>query len=73
MPHFRFNVYDGVALPDLSGRDFADLAEAQAEALRLAGELMRDGATARRLGGDWRIEVADETGRVLFRLDLSTF
>lgn len=73
MPRFHLNAYDGVALPDSTGRDLADLDEARAEAVRLAGELMRDGATDRRLGDNWRIEVADDTGRSLFWLDLSAF
>ena len=73
MPRFHFNVYDGVALPDLTARDFTDLDGARTEAVRLAGELMQDGATSRRLGDNWRIEVTDDTGRPLFRLDLSTF
>ena len=72
MPRFHFNVYDGVSLPDPVGRDLSDLSEARLEAFRLASELMQEGSTVRRLGGTWRMEVSDETGRIVFRLDLST-
>lgn len=71
MPRFHFNIHDGVSLPDRRGTDLPGLHEAQVEALRLAGDLLRDGATRRRLGQDWRMEVTDEVGTPLFRLDLT--
>lgn len=71
VPRFHFHVYNGLSLPDSRGVELADWDAARAEALRLAGELLRDGPTRRRLGQDWRMEVADASGTLLFRLDFT--
>ena len=71
MPRFHFHVYNGLSLPDSRGIDLADGDAARAEALRLAGELIQDGPTRRRLGRDWRMEVTDAAGTLLFRLDFT--
>jgi hypothetical protein len=71
VPRFHFHVYNGLALPDSRGADCADAQAARLEALRLAAELIGDGATRRRLGRAWRIEVTDAAGTLLFRLDFT--
>lgn len=69
MPRFFFNVYDGVSSLDDTGSELADRQEARIEAVRLAGEILKDDAQRIALGEDWRIEVVDERGLVLFRFD----
>ena len=69
MPRFFFNVHDGVNLPDEEGTVLANWHEAQTEAIRVAGEIIADSAKILKLGEDWTMEVTDDTGLVLFRLD----
>lgn len=71
MPKFHFDVHDGINLPDARGVDLADFDAARQEAIRFAGELMEDAATRRRLGQDWRMEVKDDEGALVFRLDFT--
>lgn len=71
MPRFHFNVYDGIDEPDREGTDFRDWDAAREEAIRLAGELLRDSAKQMALGEDWRMEITDETGLILFRLEFT--
>jgi hypothetical protein len=69
LTHFYFNVYDGIELLDEKGVELPDTNFARWEAIRYAGTLLEDGAAKDSLGGEWRIEVTNETGLVLFRLD----
>ena len=69
MPCYHFNVYDGVSTHDRDGTAFADVHEARREALRRASTLLDDEVMRGRFGEDWQIEVTDEAGRLLFRLD----
>ncbi|MGU3668470.1 DUF6894 family protein [Methylobacterium sp. A49B] len=71
MARFHFNVYDGVSMPDPVGTDLSSWDDARVEAIRMAGEILKDKAHRIALGEDWRMEVTDETGLVLFRLDFS--
>lgn len=68
MPRFHFNVYDGKSAIDTEGTELPDWQVAQIEAVRLAGEILKDDAQRVVLGEDWRIEVTDQTGLVLFQL-----
>lgn len=60
MPVFSFRVPNrdtavcSIPLPDITA--------ARAEALRLAGELMRDAAQTQNAGDGWRVEVLNEAG-----------
>ena len=69
MPHFHFNVYDGIELLDEKGVELPDTNFARREAIRYAGSLLESGPTRNDLSEDWRMEVTDDTGLVLFRLD----
>ena len=71
MPRFHFNVYDGSGLTDDEGCDFPDWSAARLDAVRLAGEFLRNNPKSALSCDAWRLEVADETGLVLFRLDFS--
>lgn len=68
MPRYHFNVYDGVSEPDLTGTELADWQVARLEAIRLAGQILKDEAHRIALGEDWRIEVTDSTGLILFQM-----
>ncbi|MDP4026856.1 hypothetical protein Q8W71_30720 [Methylobacterium sp. NEAU 140] len=68
MPRFHFNVHDGVSRLDLEGTELPDWRAARLDAIRLAGEILRDEAERVALGEDWRIEVTDHTGLVLFQM-----
>jgi len=57
-------------LPDRHGVEVADLQQAQALAIRTIKELRQeDPSTARHWSG-WTLTIADESGAVLFALDL---
>lgn len=71
MPRYHFNVYDGVDMPDEDGTELPGLVFARREAIRLAGSLLEEGAGDILPGSEWRMEVTDGTGLVLFRLDFN--
>lgn len=71
MPRFHFNVHDGEDLPDRTGTELADWQDARLEAIRIAGAILRGDPGRIALGEDWRMEVTDETGLMLFRLDFT--
>ena len=69
MPVYTFNIHDGQSPPGNEAVVLANLADAQNEAVRLAGTLL----TQRPTGfwdNDWSLDVADETGTVLFTLSM---
>jgi hypothetical protein len=69
VPRYHFNVYDGVVLLDKKGVELPEIMFARREAIRYAGVLLEEGARLESLGSEWRMEVADEAGLILFRLD----
>lgn len=69
MPRFHFNVYDGIEILDKLGVELPSITYARREAIRYAGGLLEDGARKDSLGSEWRMEITDESGLVLFRLD----
>ena len=71
MPRYHFNVQDGVSLPDQDGTELSDLQAARQEAIHLAGRIIADEAHTLALGEDWRLEVTDGSGILLFHLDFS--
>ncbi|WP_139239574.1 MULTISPECIES: hypothetical protein [unclassified Methylobacterium] len=70
MPRYFFNVYDGIASIDKIGTDFPSLKDAKHEAVRRAGQLLRDNTGSIANGEDWHLETVDKFGLVLFRLDI---
>ena len=66
MPRFFFNQFDGVYKSDDEGLELASLDDARHEAVRYAGEVMRDHTTLVWKGEDFRIEVTDAEKLVLF-------
>ena len=71
MPRYHFNVYDGVTMLDPDGVELTSWEAARLEAIRHCGEIFKDDPKRIALGEDWRMEVTDDTGLVLFRLDFS--
>ena len=71
MPRYFFHIFDGDPDPDLEGTEFADIYLAQAEAIRMSGEVMRDLGSKFWDGAEWRLEVADADGRKLFIIHFS--
>lgn len=69
MPCYHFNVYDGVQIIDKVGTELPDVRFARREAIRYAGSLLEDAAAKDGLGQEWRMEVTDGAGLILFRLD----
>jgi hypothetical protein len=69
VPRYFFNVHDGQFLPDTEGTELPDFDHARCEAISYAGKLLEEEASRLALGEDWHMEVRDETGLILFRLD----
>ena len=68
MPRFHFHVHDGYSALDVEGTEFADWQAARLEAIRLAGDILKHDAHRIALGEDWRIEVTDGAGLILFQM-----
>jgi hypothetical protein len=69
VPRYFFHVFDGQTLPDREGTELPDYNHARREAISYAGKLLDDDASRIGLGEDWHMEVVDEAGLILFRLD----
>ena len=54
MPHYFFNIHNGVSTPDLKGWELPSHGAACAEAVRAAGEMLRDRPAHVLSGEDWR-------------------
>ncbi|HEX8225015.1 MAG TPA: hypothetical protein VF605_14445 [Allosphingosinicella sp.] len=70
MPRFHFHVEDGRSYSDDEGAELADAAAARAYALRYFGHMLESSQVSVWNGNDLRMEVADESGLVLFSLYL---
>lgn len=68
MALYHFNIHDGFDLPDRDGHELPDLAAAKRFAVMLGGELIRDHADAFWKHGDWRMDVTNADGLLLFAL-----
>jgi hypothetical protein len=63
---YFFNLAGAVYDPDNQGVEFGTAADARAEAVKFAGELIRDHPTMVWAGEDFRVEVTDGNQTVLF-------
>lgn len=69
MPRYYLNLFNDVDTMDESGEDYTDLAAAKENAIASARELMAEHLLAGLPIRLWhRIEIADETGKVLATL-----
>lgn len=71
MPRFHFNVYDGRTTIDQVGTDLDNLNEAKLEAIWLAGRMISENFEHICSCAEWRLEVADDQGLVMIRLDFN--
>ncbi len=71
MPRYFFNVYDGYSSLDQDGTELPDIYTAQNEAIRLSGEILREEGGKFWNGTEWKLEVTDVSGAVLFVLQFS--
>lgn len=69
MPRYFFHIDNGSQAPDPEGTEMSGVDEARAEAISLAGEVLRelDGAFWHQ-GSPWTMHVTDERNRLLFSL-----
>ena len=68
MPQYFFHIrQDGYSSDHADGLEFPDKEAARTEAAAICGDMMRGivGQTASR--ADWRLDVTDEAGKLLFR------
>ena len=70
MPHYHFNIFDGVASIDQEGTQLPGTTEAMQTAMRYAADVLREEACKPILGEEWRVEVTDGRGMILFRIDM---
>lgn len=69
MSQFYFHVHDGRTLLDIEGVSLPDTASALRAAVKLAGRIIETEAHKVARSEEWRMEVADESGLILFRFD----
>ena len=63
---YFFNLAGAVHDPDNLGREIGSLSDARIEAVKFAGEYLRDRPEIIWLGEEFRIEVTDEERQILF-------
>ena len=68
MPRYYFHVQDGVSTVDNGGTVLRNLATAKREAVKVAGRMRSEEASAFWETQDWRMTVTDQSGLTLFSL-----
>ena len=68
MPKYHFGSVDGHRDPDPEGSELPDLAAARVMAVRYAGEVLQSDPAIVWHNGQWRVEVTDDDGVLLFTL-----
>lgn len=68
MPRYFFHTADGHADVDLTGTDLRDDHAARMEAIRYGGEVLRDEPDVLWNGRDFRVEVTDDAGKLMFTI-----
>ena len=71
MPRYFFHIEDGSSSRDEDGTELPDIYTAQAEAVRLSGEVLRDMGAKFWDGTEWRLIVTDKSDSVFFMLRFS--
>ena len=71
MPRFYFHIRDGRDQFDMDGIELPDEATAQVEAIRLTGAVLRDETKHVIRAPSWTMDVTDETGRPVYRVDVN--
>lgn len=68
MPRFFFHTADGERDLDQEGTELADNATARKEAIRFAGAIMHEQPEVLWDGRDYRVEVTNKAGELLFTI-----
>lgn len=68
MPRYFFHDVEGRRQRDMEGSYLPNIEAARIEAIAYAGQVLKDRPDKVWAGGQWRVEVADEEGRLLFTL-----
>jgi hypothetical protein len=71
MPRYFFHVMDGRASINHEGTELAGIEEARSEAIRTAGDILRQDSSGVWTGHPWQMTVADDTGLTKFTLRFS--
>jgi len=71
MAKFFFHTEDGGVQPDEDGIELGSMSDAQYEAVRVLGEILKERATDFWNDGGLRVTVTDDQDLVLFMLDVS--
>ncbi len=66
MPNYFFNLADGHVSLDQEGSEVVSLEQARIEAVIYAASLLKDKPEEVWAGGNWRVEVVDERGKLVF-------
>ena len=70
VPRFHFNISDGHPTIDEQGTELANYEAARRQAIALAGTVLVEESREPHVGNEWRVEVTDEKGLILYRLDI---
>jgi hypothetical protein len=70
VPRYFFNVHDGRSQLDTDGTDLTGRDDARHMAVQLAGEILRDEALRQTVGDAWCLEVLDEAGKSVCRVNV---
>lgn len=70
MPRFHFNIFDGYASWDEQGTELDNYEAARRQAIALAGTVLVEESREPQVGNEWRVEVTDARGLILYRLDI---
>lgn len=68
MPHYYFHTADGTRDVDRTGVELVDDAAARREAIRFGGAVMNEQPDVLWDGKDFRVEVTNEAGDLLFTI-----
>jgi hypothetical protein len=71
MPRYFFHVIDSRSIIDREGTEFPNLRHARAEAIRLAGAILRDEGDTFWDGTEWQMNVTDVSGQSVLKLNFS--
>ena len=70
MPRYHFNLHDGNDQPDADGLELPGIVEARRCAVRLLGDVLREADDSFWQAEEWRLEVTNADGLVLFTLNV---
>jgi hypothetical protein len=69
MPRYFFHIHDGQEILDHEGTVVASPDEARAEAITMAGAMLKEKGRSFWTGTEWRMRVTDDVGKVVCSLD----